>query len=211
MLDVQRCTNPAETKQRIAAAELHCDRLEAVLPKLRDHLRRAIAREQHAQWLGEYRERLSDYNSLAQQLNELDDRQDAIDAERHKLNNCADAYNQVAGAINRRADELREARQLPRMELSMPPGVVKDTGKKWGPPKIAGAGLAVAMAKSMVAVPAMAGGVGPYWNDPNYRQAQRDAVARQQAEIAAHYELMRREQEERINQEIQQQQQRGTR
>lgn len=194
------------------SAELGRDRLRAALPRLRQLLGEAQAREYAERWDARYRrvrtmveeaaETLRRYPALVAELIGLLKLAAEVDNEVSAVNSAApdDERRRLAGVeLTARGLEAFSTAQPSLAKTVQLPDFDNSSVLLW-PDRSSSAQAAIAFAESMAAA-SDRGNVGPHWDDPDYsarldaqRQTEREAIARYLAQTTA-------QQEARINDE----------
>jgi hypothetical protein len=218
-LDVVETPDPAETNERIAAAKLSADRLNAALPKLRGKLEAAISAEAKDRWWSRYKstkakleakvEQFNTYAQHAQAIASLLDTKE-LDKEISDLNGSAPAgidrrlrsvelTARGLGSFSRDQPSLASTVVLPRWDAS--------ARNLW--PQRPSTSLAAAYADIGSVVPHAA---GARWGEPDEVARQKAGIESDQARSAAFHEAAQKSEEDRVNREERerfQQQRRG--
>jgi hypothetical protein len=207
-LDLVLTPDIGDVHHRIVNAEMTRDRLNNIMPKLRDKLSAALYAERCERWyadcervqarLEEAVSAFREYPKHAQAIADMFALAAKVDKEAHRINASA------PGGMNRRLTPVElKARGLDRFDRNHPSltasvelGCWEDSSRKIWPPRHSNS-LAVAVAASMT-VPYHPGGA---WADPDVQAQRRAEIEKEQREIAAYHERAASDQEARINRE----------
>jgi hypothetical protein len=177
---------------RAEAAQSNRDRLQSALPKLRDRYTAALATERRDRWESDFKKVEAAADKLLEEYDVIDPAYRSAKAKRddliRRMQDCdldVERVNVVAGDL-----DIWDRQLEPLLESAAPE-------RRWGPPRIANGGLAVALAQSMTPPtynPAD-------WSRPEVRAQQRAEAEKRQREIGEHYQRETERQEDRINAE----------
>jgi hypothetical protein len=195
--DVLAAPTPRDAQDAMREAEaatLNRDRLNGVLPQLRDRYTEALKAERHDKWLTQYKYVEAEREKLA---HEFDTTRARVKAELGNLNARLKECNNDCNAVNRMACEIEEYRELEMLPLFAAVRTIDVDANNSQPDWQAANSFAAAYATSM-ALPAC----DPVsWSAPEVRAQQRAEAEKRQREIGEHYARMTEGQEERQNAE----------
>ena len=176
---------------RAEAARINKNRLDKVLPELRDKYAISLSVERKAKWAGFFQIVEKEREPLARELGDFLNR---VEAEQQDLRSRIREWNNDAAKINAMGRSIDEYRSLEALEL---PNLVQTVrsevqGHDWR----AANSFAASFAQSMMPRydPAR-------WSDEDVRAQQRADAEKQQRELAAYHEREAMQQEERLNRE----------
>jgi hypothetical protein len=209
--DVIAAPTPRDARDAINAADaaqLTRDRLNGVLPRLRDKLSAALRSEAHERWLADFKrvQRKLDeaatlfatYPEHAEAIANLFAAAAEVDKEISRINGAA-----PDGEHRRLRSVELEARNLTQFTLDNPSLSQTVQLRDWASsgkslwPLTSSGSLAAAFADTM----AVSYHPGSQWADPEVQQQRRADIEKQHHEIGEHYQRMTAEQEDRINRE----------
>lgn len=208
--DLVQCPDPTEINLEIAAAELASKRLDNVLPKLRAKLAAALRIERGGRWHAEHDKVESRRIALNDQTIDFIRRKIALLKEQRALDATIDEFNREVDAVNNGASELNAEQSANRRN-----GIATDNfyypylksmdhisdGSRVSAPRTWNTSLAAAYAETGMPIPSNVGAIGPDWCNPDYQNARREAVEKEQADLARYHEQAAKDQEERMNRE----------
>jgi hypothetical protein len=207
-LDLVAMPDPADAHQCIVNAEMTRDRLNNIMPRLRDKLSAALYAERCERWYADcerVQARVEEavaafraYPEHAQAIADMFALAENIDKEISRINGSA-----PEGVHTRLKPVELQARGLDRFDRYHPSliatvelGCWEDSSRNLWPLRHSNS-LAVAVAASMI-IPYHPGGS---WADPDVQAQRREEIDKQQREMAAYHEQAARDQEERLNRE----------
>ncbi len=203
-LDLTASSDIAAAEQAVAHARLSRDRLQAVLPKLRERLSAALNSEQHDRWLEDYKrvkakldeaaDMFAEYPELAARLVEIFRTARTVDREISRLNGFApDGEHRRIREVELEARGLDGfTRDTPSIAKTVQLADWEHSAKMAWP--TAQWSFAVELATSMT----FTHPGGDWWQQ---REERAQAMREESARVAAFYEKMAREREERENAE----------
>jgi predicted transcriptional regulator len=207
-LDPALSPDAKSAREAMVAAEFDRDRLHTLLPRLQERLLQVQAAEYAARWQADFEQVEGQRNELAQecaatyprivaQLVDLFERIEAADKEVSRINGSAPSgEHRRLRQVELVARDLKGfTRGEPSItnELSLPDWD-QPTKLVWPPPQVP---LAVQVAASMIQRP------HPGANWASEREERTAALRAEQERVAAYYEEMARQREERENAEAQ--------
>ncbi|OJU24194.1 MAG: hypothetical protein BGN91_00930 [Nitrobacter sp. 62-13] len=207
-LDLVLTPDVGDAPQRIVHAEMTRDRLNNIMPKLRDKLSDALYAEQCERWyadcervqarLEEAVSAFREYHEHAQAIADMFALAANVDKEVDRINASApDGVHMRLKPVELQARGLdRFDRNHPSLAATAELGCWDDSSRKVWPLRHSNS-LAVAVAASM-SVLYHPGGA---WAEPEVQARRRAEIEKQQREIAAYHERTTSDQEARINRE----------
>jgi hypothetical protein len=194
---------------RASAAAFNRDRLQSILPRMREKLTASLEGERHARWLADYRkveaerdalaaEFAETYPNLVAQLADLFGRMDANGRRCAEINSSASALQNEHRRLLKPELHARGldafSRDYPEISKTMVLPDCMESGRNIWPPKQP----SMAAEFAGMAVPYHPGAA---WSDPEVREQRRQEVASEHHRIGEFYQQQTKDQEERVNRE----------
>lgn len=200
-------SDPKAAHERVVDAEISRDRLNTALPKLRDKLTEALAKEANDRWWSNHKrvkEKLDEavtlfktYGEHAEAISNLFALAANVDKEISDLNGSApDGVNHRLRPVELEARNLdRFDRDNPSLSSTVELRSWANSGRKLWPRTSSGSFAAMAVAGMTVPHP------GSHWADPATQRQRREQIEKENAHSAAFHEQAAKDEEARLNRE----------